>query len=114
MLIKNHQNLEQNTNPHGIISHKLYNTENAEVIHLYLKAGESLKPHITPVDVFFYVLEGTPTILVGEERIVVKKDNLIESPKEIVHCISNESKENVRVLVVKVPRPTSKTILVEK
>ncbi len=71
-----------------------------------------MKPHITPVDVAFYVLEGNPTIMVEEEKIQVKKDDIIESPKDIVHCIYNETNKDVRVLVMKLPKPIKKTILV--
>ncbi len=81
-------------------------------MHLHLKAGESLKPHITPVDVAFYVLEGSPTIMVENEKVQVKKDDIIESPKDIIHCIYNETDEDVRVLVMKLPKPTAKTIMV--
>jgi len=51
------------------------------------------------------VLEGTPTILVGEEEAVCEKDNLIESPANIVHNITNNSDGIARILVVKAPRP---------
>jgi mannose-6-phosphate isomerase-like protein (cupin superfamily) len=83
----------------------IYNHENAQVAHLHLEAGQSLKPHITPVDVFFYVLEGTPDIMVGTETVTVEPDSLIESPKDIIHCIYNNSDSDIRVLVVKAPRP---------
>jgi hypothetical protein len=36
---------------------------------------------------------------------VAEKDMLIESPKEIVHYISNENQTLARVLVVKTPNP---------
>jgi len=114
MIIKNYKEMESIQNPHGIVSNKLYDTENAVVMHLTLKAGEALKPHITPVDVFFYILEGNPTILVGEEKVKVKPGDLIESPQDIVHCIYNETDSIVRVLVNKVPRPIQKTVFVEK
>ena len=97
--------------PHNIDVRKLYDKDTAQAMHIKLEAGESLKPHITPVDVFFYVLEGTPEILVGSEKQIVEADCLVESPKEIPHCISNNSEEVVRVLVVKVPKPTTKTKL---
>jgi mannose-6-phosphate isomerase-like protein (cupin superfamily) len=113
MVIKNYLALAKNQNPHGIQSHKLYDKEHAVIMHLLLKAGESLKPHITPVDVAFYVLEGSPTIMVGEEKVQVKKDDIIESPKDIVHCIYNETEYAVRVLVMKMPKPSSKTIMVQ-
>jgi len=112
MNIRNYQSSSLAKNPHGIQSVKLYDTDNALIMHLLLKAGEGLKPHITPVDVAFYVLEGNPSILVGEEKIQVKKDDIIESPKDIVHSIYNETDSDVRVLVMKLPKPQAKTILV--
>jgi quercetin dioxygenase-like cupin family protein len=39
----------------------------AEVIHMALLAGQALKRHTTPVDVFFYVLEGKGVMEVGDE-----------------------------------------------
>lgn len=89
----------------------LYDKDSAQAVHIKLEAGESLKPHITPVDVFFYVLEGRPEILVGNEKQSVEADCLVESPKDIVHCIYNNSDEIVRVLVVKAPKPTAKAKL---
>ena len=97
--------------PHKLDVRKLYDKDTAQAVHIKLEAGESLVPHITPVDVFFYVLEGTAEVLVGDERKVVEADCLVESPKDIPHCISNNSDKIVRVLVVKAPRPTTKTSL---
>ena len=68
-----------------------------------------MKPHITPVDVFFYILEGKPTVLVGKEEEEVDKDHLVESPAHVVHCLSNRTENTARVLVVKAPRPVSKS-----
>ncbi len=98
-------------NPHGIDARKVYDTEHAMAVVLSLKPGECLKPHITPVDVFFYVLEGQGIVEIGDEKQEVGPDTLIESPAKIVHCWYNESKEDLRVLVVKVPKPTSGTKL---
>ena len=95
--------------PHKVDVRALYNNESAQAMHIELKPGEALKPHKTPVDVFFYILEGTPEITIGDEKVVVEKDSLVESPKDIVHFFSNKSDSIVRVLVVKAPRPASKT-----
>ena len=46
-------------NPHKVKVSKLYDTEHAQAMHITLEPGESLKKHITPVDVLFYVLDGT-------------------------------------------------------
>ncbi len=96
-------------NPHKIKAVRLYDSDHAQCIHLTLDAGESLIAHITPVDVFFYVLEGNPTISIGEEKQSVCADNLVESPANIPHCIYNETDAPARILVVKVPKPTAPT-----
>jgi len=96
-------------NPHNIIASKLYDTEYAQVIHLALKPGQALKKHITPVDVFFYVLEGRGLVEIGDEKKEVGADTLIDSPAKIPHCWYNESNAMLRILVVKVPRPQGTT-----
>jgi len=98
-------------NPHGVDVRRAYDSKYALSSVITMKPGEKLIRHITPVDVFFYVLEGSGTVEVGEERKPVSADTVIESPSGIPHCWYNESKENLRVLVVKVPRPTAKTQL---
>ena len=112
MEIRNYKKMEVAPNPHGAQVNKMYDTDNAMIMHMLLKPGQSLKPHYTPVDVAFYILEGTPSIMVGEEKVQVKKDDIVESPKNIVHCIYNETDELVRVLVMKLPKPTAKTVMV--
>ena len=97
--------------PHKVDARELYNKDTAQVVHIILQPGESLKPHKTPVDVFFYILEGTPDIFIGNEKQLVTKDSLVESPKSITHHFSNNSDKIVRVLVVKVPRPETLTKL---
>ena len=98
-------------NPHKVKVSKLYDTEHAQSMHITLEAGESLKKHITPVDVFFYVLEGVGVVEIGEEMKEVGKDTLIDSPAKVPHCWYNKSDKLLRVLVVKVPRPTESTRL---
>ncbi len=97
--------------PHQADVRKLYDKESAQAMHITLQPGEALKPHITPVDVFFYVLEGTPEILIGKEKTEMPVDSLVESPKDIVHCLYNNSTNITRILVVKAPRPTSSSKL---
>ena len=98
-------------NPHNVKAARLYDTEHAQAIHITLEPGESLKKHITPVDVFFYVLEGTGIVEIGAEKKQVGPDTLINSPAKIPHCWYNQSERVFRVLVVKVPRPTESTKL---
>ncbi|MCK4822789.1 cupin domain-containing protein, partial [bacterium] len=85
--------------------------DNAQVVHITLHPGESLKRHITPVDVFFYVLEGEGIIEIGDEKHTVQADTIIHSPAKIVHCWYNESDKPLRILVAKTPKPKESTIL---
>ncbi|MBA4410396.1 MAG: cupin domain-containing protein [Bacteroidota bacterium] len=107
MKITRYQDQEKHQNPHGVDVRKLYDKESAQVSHITLQPGESLKPHKTPVDVFFVVLEGSPVIQVGDEEEICEKDSLIESPAHIVHNIYNASPDIARILVVKAPRPAT-------
>lgn len=111
MIIKKLHHLPIEDNPHKVDVRKLYDREDAQAVHMVLRPGQSLIPHITSVDVFFYVLKGSPDIRVGEVKVTVEKDSLVESPKNIVHCISNQSGSSARILVVKAPKQTGKAIL---
>ena len=93
--------------PHKVDVRRLYDRESAQVMHITLKPGETLMPHITPVDVFFYILEGAVDVRVGDETVTVPSDRLVESPKDIIHCLSNSSTTNARIMVVKAPKPVS-------
>jgi mannose-6-phosphate isomerase-like protein (cupin superfamily) len=109
MKISRYHEQEIKETPHKIDVRQMYNKESAQAMLMALKPGESLKPHKTPVDVFFFVVEGTPTIHIGDESEVCAVDSLIESPADIVHYISNDSGNVARILVVKAPRPVSST-----
>jgi mannose-6-phosphate isomerase-like protein (cupin superfamily) len=93
-------------NPHGVSVRMLLSTEHAQTVMITLGPGEALKRHITPVDVFFYVLEGAGVVEIGEERQEVAADMLIESPARIPHRLLNPGEGTFRFLVVKTPRPT--------
>jgi len=98
-------------NPHHVDARKIYDSPHAMAVVITLQPGETLKKHLTPVDVFFYVLEGEGVVEIGDERKTVGKDMLVESPARIPHRWLNESRAVFRVLVVKVPRPTEDTRL---
>lgn len=101
-------------NAHNVDARNLYNTADAMITVIKLNSGQALKPHITPVNVAFYVLSGKGIIEIGDEKQEVAADTLVESPKDIMHCWYNESDAPLRFMVVKAPRPTSKTIFIER
>ncbi|MBN2720414.1 MAG: cupin domain-containing protein [Proteobacteria bacterium] len=99
-------------NPHGVKASRIYDTPHAQVVHITLEPGQSLKRHVTPVDVFFYVVEGTGVVEIGDEKKEVGPDTLIDSPAKIPHCWYNEGDSVLRFLVAKVPRPVESTKLI--
>src|SRR5512139_2187109 len=96
-------------NIHSVEAKRIYDTENAETIHMSLTPGQSLKKHTTPVDVFFYILEGKGIVEIGNEKQEVEKDTLIDSPNGIPHLLLNIGEGVFRFLVVKVPKPKEPT-----
>ena len=96
-------------NIHGVSAKGLYDTEHANVTMVTLQPGEALKVHVTPVDVFIYVLEGRGIVEIGDEQEPVSADLLIDSPARIPHRLMNDGEAVFRFLVVKVPRPVQTT-----
>jgi len=99
---------------HNVDARNLYSTPDAMITVIRLAPGQSLKRHVTPVDVAFYVLEGTGIVEVGNEKVEVQAHSLVESPKDIIHCWYNESESDLLFMVIKAPRPEKKTVFVSK
>jgi len=107
MKIVKPQNVNVKETPHKVDVRPLYNQENAQAMLITLKGGESLLPHITPVDVFFFIHKGRGQVRIGDEVQEVSEGMLIESPKDIVHSLMNPFDGEFNILVVKAPRPTT-------
>ncbi len=92
-------------NPHKVAARALYSFEHATFVHITLEPGETLKKHITPVDATFFGLEGMGKVEIGDETADIFKDDLVFSPKGIVHRLYNESDALFKFLVIKTPTP---------
>ena len=91
-------------NAHGVDARKIYDSPDCTAIFMSLTPGQSLKLHSTPVDVFFYILEGKGNVVIGDETEEVTKNMLIESPKGIPHLLENTGEGLFKFLVVKFPK----------
>jgi quercetin dioxygenase-like cupin family protein len=107
------KDVEPRENPHKADVRDLYKDEHAFIVHMMLESGQSLIPHVTPVDVAFYVLEGKGTVHIGKSKMEVSKGTMVESPKGIVHYWVNTGEKRLRILTIKVPNPTSKPPLIK-
>jgi quercetin dioxygenase-like cupin family protein len=54
-------------------------------------------------DETFYVLEGTPTFRLGDERVVAGPGSFVNVPKGTLHCFRNLSDEPVRMILTFTP-----------
>jgi len=90
-------------NPHGVDARMLHDGPQAVVVHLSLEPGQTIAPHEAPMNVLFFVLEGSGTASMGGESVPVSTDTLIESPKGNLHGFSNTGSATFRVLAIKMP-----------
>ena len=54
-------------------------------------------------DETFYVLEGSPTFRLGDDRIVAGPGDFVNVPKGIVHCFRNFTTEPMRMILTFTP-----------
>jgi quercetin dioxygenase-like cupin family protein len=92
-------------NPHGVDVRHLFKRPHVVRYQHTLQPGEAVKPHKAPVDVFFYVLEGTPSIDIEGETATLAPDALVPSAAGHVHAIRNDGEQRARFLVIKTPNP---------
>jgi len=106
MELKNYKNIISVKNPHGVDARIIHENNFTQVVHILLKPGEKIIKHAALVDLFFYILEGKGIVEIGEESKIVSTDDLVDGPKKIPHYLFNNTNKNLRVLVVKTPKPT--------
>lgn len=95
---------EEKQNAHGVSVRELHSTDHVQVVMITLLPGQSLKLHATPVDAFFYGLEGQGIVEIGGEQQPLASDQMVHSPARIPHRLLNEGDDAFRFLVVKTPR----------
>lgn len=101
------EELEIAYKPHdGVEAKKVFENSSNEIMHIEIKPGVHLEKHLMPVDVLFYVIGGSGILELGEERQRVSKNTLIESPAGVARGWINDGEENLRILVIKCPKPS--------
>lgn len=102
MQINNFDNSEEVKNMHEIQKAvRLRGDDTAKIIEMYLKPGDIVKEHTTPVDVTFFIHEGLVEMEIGDEKETVKKGDLVLSPRNIPHGFVNTGDRDARVIVIK-------------
>ncbi|WP_227764623.1 cupin domain-containing protein [Zhaonella formicivorans] len=91
-------------NHRGILARNIFEEDSARVLNLLLKPGDKIPAHVTPVDIFYYVIKGSGCIEIGQESYMVKENDIVFSPKYIPHGV-HAIEEDFEILVVKAPNP---------
>lgn len=102
---RHYKDIDPVLNIAGMVGTKIYSQPEGELVHIEFQPNSHLKAHKTPVNVAFFVLEGTATVTIGEESQCYPPGTIIDSPKDIPHAISNDGESIMRILVVKMPKP---------
>ena len=95
--------IEGKTNPRGVVVKQLISHDNTRVMNLNFKSGDEISTHKVPVDVFFYVVSGSSTIQIGEEKFVVKATDIVLCAPETMMALWADQGEAFSVLNVKTP-----------
>jgi mannose-6-phosphate isomerase-like protein (cupin superfamily) len=88
--------------PFNLDGHKMYSGDKVEIVHLSLKPGEEISLHANPIDVVFFILEGSGTIFFEGESFNVSANNSIYIEKDKQRGMRNSSEDIFRVLVIKI------------
>ncbi|HAN18114.1 MAG: hypothetical protein A2X13_04075 [Bacteroidetes bacterium GWC2_33_15] len=87
---------------------EMINKESIHINHIILQPRQVLKPQVNSNDMFFYILQGTPEILIGDKKIQTQTNSLIECLKDTIYCFMNYSDNIAQIIHV------NKTILSQK
>ncbi len=85
----------------GMVGKKILDEDNFEVIFLTIEPGEILEKHALPVKVRFIVKNGKGVALTDQGNIEVKKDDILELPKDIKRGWENNGKVLLELIVIK-------------
>ncbi len=88
-------------NPQGLEAKKLFESSNADFVHIRLKPGEVIAKHAAPMKVLFFVVEGSGIIEINDESKTVSADTLIECPVNAERGWINNSNDFLRIIAVK-------------
>ncbi|MHA1145840.1 MAG: cupin domain-containing protein [Candidatus Helarchaeota archaeon] len=68
------------------------------------KPGQKLGKHYhNEVEETFFIMEGTPTFIIGDERVETKPGDVFSLPPKTPHDIINEGSENCKIFFIKAP-----------
>ena len=99
MIIQNIQNTPKV--PIVLEAHILHSEKPVELVHLRLKPGEKLAEHKNPVDVIFFVIEGSGILTINGEPKKLNTTDTLKVTSDINRGWENNSNKDLKILVIK-------------
>lgn len=99
-------NLDQLTaeeNMRGIMTKDVLKNENVQVKNLILEEGDAVPEHQVPVNVFFHVIEGKGTIMIGKKKHELNEKDFITCPPNTPMKVMADRGESFNIINVKTP-----------
>ena len=95
--------VEGSKNKRGVIAKGLLKNDDVQIMNLVLEPGDKVGEHSVPVNVFFYVVEGSGRLQIGDESKVVEEKDIIPCPPNTKMSLEADQDEKFVVLNVKTP-----------
>ncbi|MDY0010811.1 MAG: cupin domain-containing protein [Candidatus Izemoplasmatales bacterium] len=90
-------------NKYNVQAKTLVDHDNATIKNLYLNPGQAIPDHKVPMDVTFFILEGTGSITIGGETVHVKPYDCLLCPPHTVMSVRADDKSHLSFLNIKTP-----------
>lgn len=99
----NLKDLDTVLNIRGIKAKMMVNHKNATIKNLLLDAGEAIPTHFMPVDVTFFILEGTGSITIGDSTYRVKPQDIVLCPIDVGMSVQADHNSPLSFINIKTP-----------
>ena len=78
----------------------------------YVDVTKDFVPHMhKEMEEIYYILEGSGILIVGDERFVIEKDDIVPIPKGKFHSIELTTPEPLRLLAITTPKYNSNDVI---
>ena len=94
--------------PKGILSHTLYNDEQAKIIVFGFAAGEELTAHTAPMPATIQILSGEVTLILGPDSCEAGPGSLVHMDPQLTHGIVAKTPATVLLTLLKAARQDTK------
>jgi len=79
----------------------LFVSDRYELIHLTLQPGEGMEPHVQPMDVVFFVLEGSGLLTIGQAALEISTTATVHVKADVSRAWKNNGDRPLKILVNK-------------